>query len=348
MGIDGLDQVPSPPALDDLYDDLKYEVGEAAAEGWWVAGTISLALSVYGFWVGFAALRAWFSPGPFCGPECRRGVLYAMLLLLPACLGVVLGLALIKGRNWAPPMAFALFGAFALENLVRVDLDFGFTYRLLFLVMFLANLGGIVALIWGGRRWDPLSASREGSVGGLDGALASGPADETAGERSAGIGVTLASGRVVHPEEIGLAVQEAAPGEVRLRHAGRAPSCPIAAAALLIVAIAWYRIPDALLRKDFLGVFSFERPPVPHWIAASPVVSALVLWGFVLVTAILMSQRWARVMTLINAAIIVGMCLAYLPSAPTPWLRAECIGLALVNGALRGRTASTQVQAGSA
>lgn len=335
MGINGLDQVPSPPALDDLYDDLKYEAGEAEAEGWWVAGAISLALSVYGFWVGFAAIRSWFSPGPFCSPECRRGILYAMVLLVPACLGVVLGLALIKGRNWAPPMAFAAFGAFALENLVRADLDFGFTYPMLFLVMFLVNLGGIAALVWGGRGWNPLSASREGLVGVAGNGLPGESAAAVDGQQEAGTGYALVSGRVVHPKEMGLEVQKAAPeGNVTPSRAEHSNSCRIAAAILLILAMAWYRIPDSLFRKDFLGVFSLERPPIPRWLAESPAISAFVLWGFVLATAILISQRWARIMTLVTAMTIAGMCFAYLPSASNPWLRAECLGLILLNGAL--------------
>lgn len=341
-----LDQVPSPPELEDLYDGLSDEApstaDDAQSRGWWLAGVISLALSAYGFWIGFAALRAWFSPGPFCGPECKRGILYALLLLAPACFGVILGLALIKGRIWAPPVALAVFGAFALENFVRIDLEFDFTYRLLFMVMFVANLGGIAALIWGGHGWNPLQPS----AGGLaaDG-LASRSADLVAGEltvepgadRSGGRGVTLASGRVVHPKEMGFSVQESASGASRTASGhGRVPPCRVAAAALLILAIAWYRIPDSLLGKDFLGVFSFERPPVPHWIAASPAVSALVLCGFALAVAILMAKRWAQIAALVGAAMVAGACLAYLPSAPTPWLRAECIGLIAVNGSLAG------------
>lgn len=340
------DQVPSPPELEDLYDGLSDESPQEAVaawrRGWWVAGVISLALSVYGFWVGFAALRAWFSPGPFCGPECRRGILYALLLLAPACFGVILGLALIKGRSWAPPVALAVFGAFALENFVRIDLEFAFTYRLLFFVMFVANLAGIGALIWGGQRWNPLQPSEDGlgagaSAPGADDFAAGELTVEPGTERSGGHGVTLASGRVVHPDQLGLSVQETSLGVTRTAaHPGSVPPCRIAAATLLVLAIAWYRIPDSLLRKDFLGVFSFERPPVPHWIAASPAVSALVLYGFALAVAILMAKRWTQITTAVTGAIIVGMCLAYLPSAPTPWLRAECIGLAAVNGLLVG------------
>ncbi|RIK09738.1 MAG: hypothetical protein DCC49_05420 [Acidobacteria bacterium] len=324
MGIEGLDQVPSPPALDDLYDGLADEVPPPAVSRQvrWGPGVISLALSVYGFWVGFAALRAWFSPGPFCAAECRRGILYAVLLLIPACFGVILGLALIKGRPWAPPAALAVFGAFALENLVRIDPEFRFTYRLVFLVMFIANLAGIATLIWGGPKWNPLAEQ----TGGLNGSRLI--------ERTVDGGVTLASGRVVHPDQMGLSVQESAPGEGQTKARLAGASCRIVAATLLIAATAWYRLPDALLRKDFLGVFSFERPPVPHWLAASPAVSALVLLAFACATGLLMAKRWARIVTNVTAAIIAAMCISYLPLAPNWSVRVECIGLSVLNGLL--------------
>lgn len=317
MGIDGLDQVPSPPALEDAYDGLEELAGEGEnhVEGWPVAGAISLILSVYGFWVGFAALKAWFSPGPYCTGECRRGIAYAVALLVPACLGVALGFALIRGRPWARPVGLAVFGAFALENLVRIDLSFRFTYRMLFLLMFVANCLGVAALLL------PFGGSRKGAGG----------RSQTDFGRS---DLELPSGRRIDPEGLGVSVQESA--TIGRRSASSLPLCPLVASILIIATTAWYRIPDSLLRKDFLGVFAYQRPPVPRWLAASPAVSALVIWGFLVAVGVAMRFRWARISALATAAAVGVAGLAYAPFAPTPWLRIESAGLVLGNAVIIG------------
>lgn len=300
----------------------------AEVDRYWVAGALSLLLSLYGFWVGLVALRSWFSPGPFCTHECRLGIGYAILLLVPAVFGLVLGISLIHGRPWSRSAGFVIFGAFALENLVRIDLSFRFTYRLLFLLMFVANCLGLVALAWPKGIQSRLHASATDATS-VEVDKVSEPGLEIYQHlRKQSITTRLETAQNPASAIAEISIQRPARSENKAEPLARRS---IIAAMLIIATILWYRIPDSLLRKDLLGVFAYERPPVPRWLAASPAPSALVIWGFLLATGVALGWKWARASALITAAMIASICLIYLPFAPTSWLRVTSGGMVIGN-----------------
>lgn len=353
MGIEGLSEVPSPPALPDLYDGLGPDpeleldtvaVGSTAeptegVSGGHVsvtaAGILALILSAYGFWVGISSLRAWLLPSPFCDPDCRLGVAYGVMLLVPAAWGCLLGGALIRRWHWARVWGAATFALFALENLVRLEprvlwgADVSlvtFRYQFLFAAMFVLNAIALGLLLGRGARLD-LEAS-----GWSAGARGVGEADVVVAVRTADVRTADVRGVDVRAVDLGLDEQvrvvDANRGvEGGETGSGRPAIVTLLASLTLMSLLVWYRVPDMLLHFDFAGVFVSGRARMPpRWLVRSPAVSLALGWGFLLAFGLLWRRRWALVPTIATCSVFFFVLLA---------LTGVCIGAGCI-GSIQG------------